>query len=64
MPCEFRKKESISMIVNDAFKVSLHKDLKDIKSWYESKDNASYGYGKFVEFLNFSSKYYENLLIC
>ena len=44
-------KQSMSELVNDALKASLQEDLEDIKSWRERKDEETYGYEEFVEFL-------------
>ena len=44
-------KQSMSELVNNALKASLHEDLKDIKSWEERKDEETYGYEEFVKLL-------------
>ena len=44
-------KQSMSELVNDSLKASLHEDLEDIKSWEDREDEETYGYEELVKLL-------------
>ncbi len=43
--------QSMSELVNDALRSSLHEDLEDIQDWRDRRDDEKVGYEKFVGLL-------------
>lgn len=43
--------QSMSELVNDALRSSLHEDLEDIQDWRDRRDDEKVGYEEFVGLL-------------